>query len=147
MNLAKFHKDAAKHRPLKFLEAMRRNSAALSTEPRDKDFALLGLVYDSALYIPVPNYRQSLKDVCVSTTLSAISTTSSVDTIPLLAPHSDRSFLPSWCPNWSGLDGSSLSRPTEYWCGKRSLFPIPSPMRRPTQHLTTAGMGGKIHYS
>jgi hypothetical protein len=59
MNLAKFHKDAAKNMPLKFLEAMRRNSATLPTEPRDKDFALLGLVYDSALYTPVPNGNRS----------------------------------------------------------------------------------------
>ena len=89
MNLAKFHEDAAKNKPLHFLEALRRSSAALSTEPRDKISALLGLVYDSALYISVPNYRQSLKDVCVSMTLSAISTTSSLDIIPVLAPHSE----------------------------------------------------------
>ncbi|KAN0119363.1 Heterokaryon incompatibility protein (HET) domain containing protein, partial [Hyaloscypha variabilis] len=83
-NLAEFGDDAAHNRPVNFLEALGRSSAALSTEPHDKVFALLGLVYDSALYIPVPNYKQSIRDICISMTISAISTTSSLDIIPVL---------------------------------------------------------------
>jgi len=36
-----------------------------------------------------------------------MSTTASLDIIPVLAPFSDRSLLPSWCPNWFALDKSS----------------------------------------
>jgi hypothetical protein len=60
-NLNKFNKDAFESKPVRFFEALQRSLDALATEPRDKVFALLGLVYDSAMYLPVPNYRQSLR--------------------------------------------------------------------------------------
>ncbi|KAH8760182.1 heterokaryon incompatibility protein-domain-containing protein [Hyaloscypha finlandica] len=121
-NLVEFKDDAAHKRPVNFLEALGRSSAALSTEPRDKVFALLGLVYDSALYIPVPNYKQSIRDICISMTISAMSTTSSLDIIPVLAPFSDRSLLPSWCPNWFALDKSTVLRQTGYLLRKSPIL-------------------------
>ncbi|PMD48905.1 HET-domain-containing protein, partial [Hyaloscypha variabilis F] len=83
-NLIKFHQDASKINPVRFIEALERSSEAKSTDPRDKAFALLELVYDSALYIPVPNYRQSAEDICIAITLSVVGTTSNLDIIPLL---------------------------------------------------------------
>lgn len=83
-NLVQFHEDALEVKPLRFIEALRRNSEALSSDPRDKVFALLGLVYDGSLYLPVPNYRQSVDDICMGMLLSAIDTTSPLDIVPFL---------------------------------------------------------------
>jgi hypothetical protein len=49
-----------------------------------------------------------------------MSTTSSLDIIPVLAPFSDRSLLPSWCPNWFALDKSS--RQTGYLLRKSPIL-------------------------
>jgi len=48
-NLNQFNVDAFKSKPVHFFEALHRSLDARSTEPRDKAFALLGLVYDSAM--------------------------------------------------------------------------------------------------
>lgn len=55
-NLNQFNTDAFESKPVKFFEALRRSLEALSTEPRDKIFALLGLVYDSAMYVDLEIY-------------------------------------------------------------------------------------------
>ena len=118
----------------------------MSTEPRDKVFALLGLVYDSALYIPVPNYKQSIRDICISMTISAMSTNSSLDIIPVLAPFSDRSLLPSWCPNWFALDKSSLLRQTGYLLRKSPILSHWSPWDDEYRiiHQSTVGTEAKF---
>ncbi|KAG4431179.1 hypothetical protein IFR05_013342 [Cadophora sp. M221] len=103
--LLSFHEHASNFRPLSFLEALLRSSGSLSTDSRDKVFALLGLVHDSRLYIPVPNYRQSVEDICLSMTLSAIATTSRLEIIPLLGSGCDsKTRLASWIPNWIGVE-------------------------------------------
>jgi hypothetical protein len=112
-NLVKFQLGAAKNEPLRFLEAMKRSFGSLSTDPRDKVFALLGLVYDSGLYVPVPNYKQSTKDVCIGITLSAVATTASLDIVPLLGCGFEGAF-PSWIPNWFDLNEDSALRQIEY---------------------------------
>ncbi|KAL5312914.1 hypothetical protein ACEPPN_019340 [Leptodophora sp. 'Broadleaf-Isolate-01'] len=110
-NLIKFHEDATVFKPLYFLEALQRSIGSLSTDPRDKVFALLSLVYDGRLYVPVPNYSQTVLDICLSITLSAIATTSHLEFIPLLAPGCHNNFdFPSWLPNWMGLDESFVHR-------------------------------------
>ena len=114
-NLIKFQRDASKITPVRFLVALKRSSSALSTDPRDKVFALLGLVYGGALYVPVPNYRQSAEDICVGITLSAVDTTSNLDIIPLLGCGCDNTdLLPSWCPFWLNLFSTDRSQALQY---------------------------------
>lgn len=114
-NLIKFHQDASRIKPVRFLEALKRSSKTFSTDPRDKVFALLGLVYDGALYIPVPNYRQSVQDICIGITLSAASTTSTLDIVPLLGSGCDNSYgLPSWCPFWLDLNDTCALSSLQY---------------------------------
>jgi hypothetical protein len=55
-NLGQFNMDAFESKPVRFFEALQRSLDALSTEPRDKVFALLGLVYDSTMV----SWRSSL---------------------------------------------------------------------------------------
>jgi len=114
-NLKRFHRDASNIKPLRFLEALRRSSRAISTDPRDKIFALLELVYDRALYVPVPNYRQTVQDICISITLSAVSTRSCLDTIALLGSGCENTHgLPSWCPFWVNLTDTHALNSLEY---------------------------------
>jgi hypothetical protein len=107
-DLVQFHWDASKIKSLRLLEALRRSSEAQSTEPRDKVFALLGIVYDSTLYLPVPNYRQSGKEISIGMSLSAVGTTSSLDIVPLLGcGYQNINGLPSWHPDWFHVTGTS----------------------------------------
>jgi hypothetical protein len=48
-NLSRFNADAFESKPVRFFEALHRSFDAQSTEPRDKVFEELGLVYDSAM--------------------------------------------------------------------------------------------------
>lgn len=114
-NLVRFHHDASSIKPLRLVEALSRSCSSLATDPRDKVFALLGLVYDSNYYIPVPNYKQSLRDLCITMALSAVSTTFSLDVIVLLASGCNNSSgLPSWTPNWFRLKKASSKRQSAY---------------------------------
>jgi hypothetical protein len=114
-NLAQFHTDISNGRPLKFLEAIQRSLGSLSTEPRDKVFALLSLVYDGGHFIPVPNYRQSLESVCVSITVSGISSLSTLDFVAMLGCGvGSNAGLPTWVPNWLDLDSTLSYKALEY---------------------------------
>lgn len=116
-NLIQFYRDATVMKPLRLVKALSRSCSSLATDPRDKVFALLGLVYDSGYYLPVPNYRQSLRDLCVGMTLSGLSTTRNfpLDVIVLLGSGCDNtSGLPSWIPDWFGLTDMSSKRQSEY---------------------------------
>jgi len=95
-SLIQFHQEARINKLIHFLESLKRSFQSLSTQPRDKVFALLGLSYDSGLYLPVPDYRQSDEEICIGMTISIISTTSSLDFIVLLGSGMDNCFrLPS----------------------------------------------------
>jgi hypothetical protein len=112
--LLSFHQHASTFKPLSFLEALLRSSGSLSTDPRDKVFALLGLVHDSRLYIPVPNYRQSVEDICLAMTLSVIATTSRLEIIPLLGSgYNKDNKMASWIPNWVRVEQFSARQITE----------------------------------
>lgn len=113
-NLARFQQDASANRPISLLNALIRTMNSESTNPLDKVFALTSLTCDSAAYIPLPNYRQSLKEACVAITLFVIATKSSLDPVALLAPGPNNSpGLPSWAPNWFALD-DTYSRQLQY---------------------------------
>jgi hypothetical protein len=112
--LLSFHQHASTFKPLSFLEALLRSSGSLSTDPRDKVFALLGLVHDSRLYIPVPNYRQSVEDICLAMTLSVIATTSRLEIIPLLGSgYNKDNKMASWIPNWVRVEQFSARQAPE----------------------------------
>jgi hypothetical protein len=79
-------------------------------------------------------------------TISAMSTTSTLDIIPVLAPFSDRILLPGWCPNWFALDESSVSRQTNYLLRKSGIFSKwgGRDYGESVPHLTTVGTEAKF---
>jgi len=75
-------------------------------------YALLGLTYDSGLFLPVSNDKQSVEAICLGMTLTAISTISPLDIVAILGGGPDNQFnLPSWVPNWFYFDESNVARP------------------------------------
>lgn len=114
-NLIQFHEEATINKPIHLLEALKRSFEALFTQPRDKVFALLGVSYDSDLYLPAPNYRQSDAEICMGMTISVTSTTSSLDFVVMLGSGIDNMLdLPTWCPNWLNLSRKSALRSLTY---------------------------------
>jgi hypothetical protein len=61
-NLLQSRNDRLNTKPVRLIDAISRSRHALSTDPKDKIYGLLGLAYDGAIFIPEPNYRQSVED-------------------------------------------------------------------------------------
>jgi len=112
--LIRFQKNASLSVPMNLLDALHQTLLSSSSEPRDKVFALLGLVYDSALFVPIPNYRQSIETTCLAITISAISNTGRIDFVPLLGAGSTMTDWPSWIPKWYDLRGTLNKRKLPY---------------------------------
>ena len=88
---------------------------SLSTDPRDKIYALLGLTSDGASIVPLPNYQQSVRDVFMQTGKNIIIGQGRVGAM-LLARRSGNERtgsgilrLPSWVPDWSATEGRTMS--------------------------------------
>jgi hypothetical protein len=111
-NLIGLRRDVAKN-PIPLIRALRQTWMAKATEPRDKVFGLLSMVFDQRDYMAAPTYRGSLEDLCQSMTLEHISIQRSLNLVALLgrgyetAPSATR---PSWCPEFFTLDGDARYR-------------------------------------
>jgi hypothetical protein len=89
--------------PLRLFDAIFRTRNALSMDPRDKIFALLGLCYDSSNFVPLPNYDQPIEELFQDLTRKLMRMYRSLDFVISDQPH----FLleprtSSWTPNWLG---------------------------------------------
>jgi len=90
--------------PLGLLEAIILTKYALASDPRDKIFALLGLCHDGPMFIPVPNYKQSLNVVFSDMTKTMMSLDRSLDLMCMKGtetPSYNESGIPTWTPNWA----------------------------------------------
>jgi len=72
------------------------------TNPRDRIFALQGIMQEVGLQPPAPDYSKPPSQVFRETTAYAIKEDNSLDVLNY-APHGSRSqmSLPSWVPDWS----------------------------------------------
>ncbi|KAG4412819.1 hypothetical protein IFR04_014054 [Cadophora malorum] len=101
-----FRQHAYTNTPLRLLDALNQSWACLATDPRDKIFALLGLAYDTANFLPSPSYNRTLTEVSIAMTISAVSSFRSLDIIALLGQgYDEKSDMPSWTPMWTKLGG------------------------------------------
>jgi hypothetical protein len=128
--------------PTSLIESLVETQSFLATDARDKVFALLGLVYDGAVFVPTPNYSLSLQDSQISITRAVILTTGVLDIIIIKGlSHSKRSKMftdaqtvnpsqasgrslvsdenlknriPSWCPQWLATMDSTARFEAEY---------------------------------
>jgi hypothetical protein len=86
---------------LNFRSILQQTYAARASDPRDKIFALSGLIHPK--YNIVPNYTETVASVYCSTCWSIIAAERSLEIlIDCLHPRGPNEMsIPSWCPDWS----------------------------------------------
>jgi hypothetical protein len=98
-------------KPIGMLEALRRSRFSLSTEPRDKLYALLGLVFDGKAFITEPNYKTSVAKCFTKFATALIKHREPLDFIYLRsANRTNQGDLASWVPDWTDLGDNVASR-------------------------------------
>ncbi|KAN0103385.1 HET domain containing protein [Hyaloscypha variabilis] len=109
--IIKFHKirafraDRLARKPIALLEALHRSQYALSTDPEDKLYALLGLVFDGTSFIPHPDYSSTKEEVYRNFSAALFENGYPLDFIYLRSLHREvDNDLPSWAINWIDLD-------------------------------------------
>ena len=78
---------------------------ALSSEPRDKIYAVINLVKDEKKTVPHPNYSLSIQKIFTQLVVDMVKQTGRLDILSFagLPVYSQElgSQLPTWVPNWS----------------------------------------------
>jgi len=97
------------------LEAIYRSRYALSTDPKDKIYGLLGLLYDGGAFIPEPNYSQSVEETYIGLSKALIRKGFLLDLIYLRTSHrriSDSLLL--WMVDWRNLNDTLAKQELEH---------------------------------
>ena len=82
-------------------KAIANSKKFLSTDPRDKIFALLGICHDGNELVPTPNYQQDLDLILTNITRALIHKNKCLDIITINGQTSTiPSTRPSWAPDW-----------------------------------------------
>lgn len=103
--ICQFRKDRLNGEPIRLLEALYRSQSAVSTDARDKLYALLGLVFDGGRFIPEPNYNLSKEETYTNFSLALIKNRFPLDFIYLRTSNRQiHDSLPSWVVDWSDLN-------------------------------------------
>ena len=96
-------------RPIPLLQALYDSRWSLSTDPKDKVFALLGLSFDRELYLSAPSYSLSPVGMCILMTKNAIRARKSLDIIFTAGRGTPLSGqLPSWVSDFANFDTSKM---------------------------------------
>jgi hypothetical protein len=105
---------------------------------------------ESRKYLPVPNYRQTLRDISIGMAISGISTTRSLDLLPFLGRGcNNMSDLPSWAPSWFNLDQMSSDTQLKYLAQGRRRPPFETANRsvKGQKYSTAGNTFAKVHIS
>jgi hypothetical protein len=104
-----------KREPIHLLDAIEWTIETLSTDPRDKIFALLGLCHDGPTFVPVPNYQQPLETILADMSKMMMRINRSLDLICLRGMRTpgralpEISTLPSWVPNYPNIWSNGMT--------------------------------------
>ncbi|MCJ1450478.1 hypothetical protein MMC28_000809 [Mycoblastus sanguinarius] len=90
--------------PTSFLTLLETCRSCHSTDPRDKIYALLGLIPD-AHEAPQPDYSQSVENVYHQFALFLLAKCHSTELLHSAGRHRASLTLPSWVPDWSCNSG------------------------------------------
>jgi hypothetical protein len=87
------------------LRALYRTGMALSTDPRDKIYAILALAYDGAKIVPNPDYTLSIEEIFKQLVISLVKEIGRLDVLSVanlpVYPRKLDISLPSWVPDWT----------------------------------------------
>jgi hypothetical protein len=101
---------AQQQTPIGFLEALKKTSAFLATDDRDRIYALLGLVHDGRSFFPTPDYKIGFDDLKTQMTRNFLHATKNLD---VLIACGHRQVLDGCVPSWT-LDWLNLGFEAEY---------------------------------
>jgi hypothetical protein len=95
------------------LQALYRTRMALSSEPRDKIYAVINLAEDGEKIVPHPNYSLSIQKIYAQLVVDMVKQTSRLDILsfvglPVYSQELD-SQIPTWVPNWSHRPVSTMN--------------------------------------
>ena len=114
-NLLQFRTDRLDMEPVRLLEALYRSRYALSTDPKDKIYGLLGLAHDGDIFIPEPNYSQSVEETYINFSKALIGKGFPLGLIYLRTAHRViYNSLPSWVVDWRDLDDALAKQEFEH---------------------------------
>ena len=116
---------------ISLLQALYRTGMSLSTDPRDKVFAVLNLAYDAKI-VPNPDYTKSIEEVYKQFVVSLVKETGRLDVLSLanlpVYPRKLDISVPSWVPDWTFRVTSTVNsrvaavRPVWADLGQKSVF-------------------------
>ncbi|KHJ31213.1 putative heterokaryon incompatibility protein [Erysiphe necator] len=81
----------------------------LATDPRDKIFAVLSMATMKNPSNYQPNYKKTVWDTYVSSTLAMIKEENSLNVLISTGGYNRDKSLPSWCPDWSSKRGITVT--------------------------------------
>ncbi|KAF8861709.1 HET-domain-containing protein [Acephala macrosclerotiorum] len=122
-NMALFQKQTSLGHPPLLLEALQTRRRALSTDPRDKVFALVGISKDNVQGNPIPSsgphlqldYSKSLVEVYKDVTRHLINKMANLDVLSACQFKRHQPGLPSWAPDWSIPRTTNPIRNRDQW--------------------------------
>ncbi|KAF4452564.1 HET-domain-containing protein [Fusarium austroafricanum] len=87
----------------------------LATDPKDKAYALYGLLQVLGVELPEPDYKKPLADIFTEITTAAIKHDNDTWMLCFAASDKKNPDLPSWVPDWSdkGWDNDDLRQPPD----------------------------------
>ena len=140
--LKAIRKNVLTRQPIRLLDALYYTRSSLSTDPRDKIFALLGLTFDGRHFVPEPNYMGSVADSFTDLATSLVLSGEPLDFIYLRSASrgAAEGDLPSWVTDWTDLDDPVAQRQFDY-IRARSLEVAADP------DLHGGGGGGEVSIS
>ena len=116
--------------PISLLDAMRWSSKTLSTDPRDKIFALLGMCHDGSTFVPVPNYKQPFEVIMADISGTMMILNKSLDLLCLRGPswmNGEDTKMPTWVPDLSNSSSKGMTiieRTFPHWRSTYNFNPI-----------------------
>lgn len=101
--------------PLPLVEAIHKTSTFLSKDFRDRIYALLGISFDAAMFVPLPNYVVPRETFVPRMVKSYIRNTGVLDIICIRGRSRDNNCsLPSWCPDLLNSFDSTAKFESDY---------------------------------
>jgi hypothetical protein len=94
----------------------------LSTDPKDKVFALHGIFDNIDIEIAPPDYTKSIEDIYTEAKVVAIKTDKNIDILLQCSSEVRNARLPSWVPDYS-VSGFLLEDPRDPSAGFSKFFP------------------------
>lgn len=100
-------------REMTLLQALYRTGMSLSSEPRDKIYAVLNLAQDGDKIVPQPDYSLSIRDIYKQLVVSMVKQTHRLDVLSLTGlpvyPRKLDIDLPSWATDWSYRNTNTIN--------------------------------------